>query len=376
VALHTVLTRMAPLTQTAETSGIRRWAIASWPLLALACIAIAVPSIGHAAGAPELRIYNWEFFLDPEVAAEFGRRHGVTVRQSYFESDWERDLRLSDGGRAEFDIVMVDAAQVTVYRSRGWIEPIGEGRVPALAHFDPVWRNVSDATATHTLPFAWGTLGIAYRADLIKEAPESWAALFKPVTSLCGKILVGDDPRELIAVALKATGYSANAVDPAAYRQAEQLLQEQRRCVTGYRYTGVAADTDLLTGKAWAAMAYSSDAAWLRARNPNIRFIVPREGGLIWADYLVVLSSSSHKSLAFAFLAFLGEPAIAARMALYNKAATPNARARALLPAGVRQDASIYPSSDAQRASELVGNSPPAVVSARNQIFARIIRPD
>jgi spermidine/putrescine transport system substrate-binding protein len=162
----------------------------------------------------------------------------------------------------------------------------------------------------------------------------------------------------------------------AAYREAEQLLQRQRKCVSGYHYTGVAADTDLPTGKAWAAMAYSSDAAWLRALNPNIRFIVPVEGGLIWADYLVVLASSRQKSLAFALLAFLSEPAIAARLASYNKAATPNARARALLPAAVLQDTLIYPSGSALRASELVRNPAPALMSLRNQIFARIIRPD
>jgi spermidine/putrescine transport system substrate-binding protein len=355
----------------ASTRGLGGWA----RTLVLACLALAVPSPGHGAALPELRIYNWEFFLDPEVLAEFGRRHGVKVRQSYFDSDWERDLRLAAGSRADFDIAMVDAAQVAVYRDRGWIVPLGVARVPALANFDLAWRNVNDATASHALPFAWGTLGIAYRADLVKEPPASWAALFRPAANVCGKILVGDDPRELIAIALKATGHSANAVDPEAYRDAEHLLIEQRKCVAGYHYTGVAADTDLPTGKAWAAMAYSSDAAWLRALNPNIRFIVPREGGLIWADYLVVLSSSRQKALAIALLAFISEPAISARLALYNKAGTPNTRARDLLPAAIRQDASIYPSSTALRASELVGELPPAVVSLRNQIFARIIRP-
>jgi spermidine/putrescine transport system substrate-binding protein len=221
-----------------------------------------------------------------------------------------------------------------------------------------------------------GYVGIAYRADLIKEPPASWAALFRPAASLCGKVLVGDDPRELIAIALKTTGHSANAVDREAYQDAEHLLMEQRKCVFGYHYTGVAADTDLLTGKVWAAMAYSSDSAWLQAQNPNVRFILPREGGLIWADYLVVLSSSRQQSLAFALLAFLSEPPIAVRVALYNKAATPNLRAKALLPAAVRKDASIYPSAAALRASELVGDSPPAVMSLRNQIFARVIRPN
>jgi len=103
---------------------------------------------------------------------------------------------------------------------------------------------------------------------------------------------------------------------------------------------------------------------------------VPKEGGLIWADYLVVLSSSTRKPLAFAFLQFLSEPAIAARLALYSRSATPNARALELLPAAIRQDASIYPSSQSLRASELIGEASPAVMSLRNQIFARIMRSD
>ena len=328
----------------------------------------------RASDAVELRIYTWEYFLDPQVLAEFGRRHGVKVRLAYFKSDWERDLRLSAGNRADFDVAVVDAAQVAVYQARGWLEPISVERVPGLAHVDPTWRSVTGAIAAHALPFGWGTLGIAYRADFVKETPDSWAALFQPAASLCGKVLAGDDPRELIAIALKATGHSANATDPADYQDAQRLLQEQRRCVLGYRYTGMEPQSDLPTGKAWAAMAYSSDAAWLRALNPNIRFVVPREGGLIWADYLVVLSSSPRKSLSFQFLEFLCEPAIAARMALYSRTATPNARARALLPAAVRQDVSIYPPSESLRNSELIGVAPPAVMSLRNQIFARIVR--
>jgi spermidine/putrescine transport system substrate-binding protein len=348
------------------------WTGALWVAAMLSWLA----QPADAAGSPELRIYNWEYFLDPELAAEFGRRHRVAVRQSFFDSDWERDLRLAAGGRADFDLVMVDAAQVSVYRARGWLEPIGVDHVPDLARLDARWRNVSEATATHAMPFAWGTLGIAYRSDLLKLPPDSWMVLFRPAGALCGKILLGDDARELLAVALKAAGHSANATDAGAYHDAEQLLQGARRCVARYRNPGVDADSDLLTGTAWAAMGYSSDTAWVHAQNPAVRFVLPREGGLIWADYLVILSSSPHKSLAYAFLQFLAEPAIAARAAAYSKAATPNAGARALLPAPDRADAATPASDRALRASEMVRNPPPAVMSLRNQIFARTVRRD
>jgi len=366
---------------TRVAAGAHRCRLFAMPLVALL---IVLPTPGHSAAPADLRIYNWELFLDPKLVAEFSRRTGVKIRQSYFDSDRERDLRLTAGGTSDFDLVMVDAAQVEVYRKHGWAEPIGLRHVPALSNYDDRWRNLSTATATHAVPFAWGTFGIAYRADLVKQPPKSWMSLFRPAEPLCGKLLDVDDARELLAVALKANGHSANTADRAAYEQAEQLLRAQRRCVAGYRNPGILAESeatsgresDLISGRVWAAMAYSSDAAWIMARNPKVRFAVPREGGLIWIDYWVVLASSPHKSQAFAFLAFLSEPAIAARAAVYSKAISPSARARGLLPAADSQNAAVDLSAAELRASETVRNQPPFIVSLRNQIFERLVRSD
>jgi spermidine/putrescine transport system substrate-binding protein len=334
-----------------------------------------VLSPSHGADSPDLRIYNWEHYLDPAVAAEFRRRYGVSIRQTFFYSDWERDLRVASGSSTEFDLIVLDAAQVGPYRARGWIAPIGVERVPALAQYEARWRQ-PDGTATHALPYAWGTLGIAYRADLVTERPDSWSALFRPAASLCGRVLMGDDARELVAIALKAAGHSANSVNVADYRDAEQMLESQRHCVSGYKYPGTSADSPLLAGNAWVAMAYSTDAAWLHALNQNVRFVIPRGGGLVWADYLVVMAHSHHKELAFNFLRFLSEPAVAARQATYMRAGTPNGRARPLLQGPGADGEMTAAASDGFRSSELIGAAPPAVISLRNQIFARLTRAD
>ena len=347
--------------------------LAIWAAIIL-MVASGLPRHVLAADQPVLRILNWEDYLDPELAAEFGRKHRVSVEETYFESDTERDRRLAGNGAASFDLVIVDQAQLPLYRNRVWIAPLDTALVPGLRHYDPRWRRAVDGSATHAIPFAWGTTGIAYRADLLKTAPTSWLDLFQPAAGLCGKLTVLEDPRELVGTALKARGQSANASNPGVYSGVEQLLKVQRPCVARYGITGVDEESELVSGKAWAAMAYNSDSIWLRELNPNIRFVLPEEGGLIWVDYLAVLFASRQKSLAFAFLEFLSDPAIAVRQASFSKAATPNLDARALLPVVDGKDPTIYPSGPAFDKSEMNLAGTPAIVAIRNQIVARIVR--
>ena len=346
------------------------------PILALILLLLASGSPPPLLGAeqPVLRILNWEDYLDPEIAADFGRQQGVRVEETYFDSDTERDRRLAGNGATGFDLIMVDQAQLPVYRDRGWITPLDTARLPGLRHYDPRWRRAADGSATHAVPFAWGTTGIAYRADLLKTAPTSWLDLFQSAASLCGKVTVFEDARELTGAALKATGQSANATRPDLFKGVERLLQANHPCVAQYGITGSDDAAALVSGAVWAAMAYSSDATWLHGLNPNIRYVIPREGGLIWVDYLAVLATSKQKSLAFAFLEFLSTPAVAVRQAAFSKAATPNLDARALLPVMEGKDPATYPSGPAFDASEMIVAAPPATVAIRNQITARIIR--
>jgi spermidine/putrescine transport system substrate-binding protein len=336
-----------------------------------------LPGPLRAAEQPVLRLYNWPEYMDPELAAEFGRRHNVTVRETHFESDTDRDRHLTATRGGGFDLVVVDAAVVPVYRERGWLAPIGESRVPGLVHMGAKWRGGSaDATSTHAFPYSWGTVGIGYRADLVGTVPDSWRYLFKPDAANCGKVQVNANARELVGAALKAGGDSVNSTDPVAYQRAEQLLRAQKPCVAGYLTSMTEPDVPLVTGGVVAAMVYSVDSVILRKFNPNIRFVLPREGGIMFTDYLVVLASSTRKELAYAFLQFLSEPANAARLSSAIKAATPNVAGRALLPADFREDKAIYPSDADLKAAEQIERPSPAIVSKVNQIFAKIVPRD
>jgi spermidine/putrescine-binding protein len=153
-------------------------------MLLLAVIGLPRPVL--AAERPVLRILGWGDSLDPTMLAESGRRHGVKVEETCFNSDTECDRMLAADGATGFDLAIVDAAQVVVYRDRGWIEPLGEAGVPGLRELDARWHRIAAGTATHAFPLACGTVGIGYRADLVQTAPEFWHDLFKLDAATCG----------------------------------------------------------------------------------------------------------------------------------------------------------------------------------------------
>ncbi len=77
---------------------------------------------------------------------------------------------------------------------------------------------------------------------------------------------------------------------------------------------------------------------------PSIRYVVPKEGGTIWADCLVVLKSAPQKDLALRFIDFLLDPKVAARTT--NGFCSPRPPVRSLVETAFRHNPAIYPPDD------------------------------
>ena len=196
--------------------------------------------------------------------------------------------------------------------------------------------------------------------------------ILQPVESLRGRIGMVENSGDLMGMALKALGHSANSSDPAAIKAAEQLLLAQRPYVNTYSYVALNEESALVSGEIIAAMVYSGDALMVQEFDENIRYGLPTEGGNIWVDYLAVVESSRNKDLAWAFINFLNEPEHAAQLAEYVYYATPNTAAQELLPPEFLENPVIYPSEEALARSESHTPLPPRAVKKRNLAFARI----
>jgi spermidine/putrescine transport system substrate-binding protein len=189
-----------------------------------------------------------------------------------------------------------------------------------------------------------GTTGIAYNQKFFPTPPDSWAALFEPaeLEKVRGKASMLDDEREAIGAALIYSGRQINDSSPEALAEAQALLEAQKPFLAAYNssdFSRKLASEEVIIAQTWnggTAMAYAGLGDDFEG-NPDIRFIIPKEGGTLWMDNFVIVSDSPNKYTAEVFLNFMMRPEVAARNADYVYYTTPNRAAEALVSDELKQ---------------------------------------
>ena len=171
-----------------------------------------------------LRLFTWQDYLAPDVVKAFEEKYHARIEMTRFENDTERDTRLSGAAAPDFDLVLAGHRSVVDYQVRGLLSPLDTAKVPNLKHISARWMDFLPAVRGYVAPYFWGSSGIAYRKDLVKEPVTSWMQLLQPSPGQQGHILVSRDPRELVSIALIALGYPLNTLEAEAYQKAEELL--------------------------------------------------------------------------------------------------------------------------------------------------------
>ena len=342
-------------------------------LIIAVCVLLLWPvTTVFAADPQQLTVLTWSEYMDPKLVRKFEARYKARVKFVYFESDELRDDMLlnTDVG---YDVICANGRSIKRYVRRNWLAPITVQDVPNKIHIDPHWAGAFPGTKEYAVPFFWGTVGIAYRKDLVKTPITSWKQLLNPDKELQNKIVMVKDSRDLMAVALKSRELSINTTDKKALDNAEALLLAQRPYVKDYSYVSLTKESSLVKGSAYAALAYSGDALMLAEHNENITYVVPKEGTNIWIDYLVVSKASKRKKLAMDFINFLNQPKNAAQLAQFLYYATPNRAAEKLLPREFLADPVIYPDKMLINKSEFYHELPPRTQKRYNSILPRVV---
>jgi len=350
--------------------------IAKLPIILVGIFVWINPTIAAESTSVEkpnvLKILNWSEYLDPEVIKEFENRFQATVKEYYFESDEDRTKKLVLTEGKGYDLIVSDMPSIRVYARRGWLEAIEQQRLMNYQHISPKYLRDDDGSKRYGIPLLWGTLGIAYRKDLVQTPITTWKQLFQPADELKNKIVLIRDVNDLIGMGLKSLGYSANSHEIEHHNRVQALLVAQKPYVRSYTYISVEEGSALLSGEVWAAMAYNGDALLLHELDSNVEYVVPQEGGNLWVDYFLVLKAAENSSLAYKFLDFINQPEVAKRIAEYASCATPNLAAEKLLPVEFKKNNLIYPPQNVVNNMEIYERLPARVVKRRNSIVTSI----
>ncbi|WP_246840892.1 spermidine/putrescine ABC transporter substrate-binding protein [Hahella sp. CCB-MM4] len=284
------------------------------------------------AWSEELLVLTWEDYIDPELVTQFEEQTNSNIRFLYYEDDDERDFILANTEGSGFDLIVFDETMSGPYSDHGWLLRYPRDELPNLKYVRmPLTDSPLEKEIT-SVPYSWGSIGILYRKDKIPSAPTSWMDFFRPEESLRNRILVINTASTTFRMALKALGYSIHSENPEHIAQARNLMLEQRPYVRAYRNILFGEDSEILAGEAWMAMAYNGDAMTIMENHPELNFVIPREGSILWTDSIAILNSSSHKPLAKRFIDFMNNPENNAQNAEYIQYATPNTAAMSILP--------------------------------------------
>lgn len=321
-------------------------------------IALAAATLSGAALAQQtVHIYNWSDYIGENTLANFEAKTGIKPVYDVFDSNETLEGKLL-AGRTGYDVVVPSNHFLGKQIKAGAFQKLDRAKLPNWNNLDPALLKqleTNDPGNQYAVPYLWGTNGIGYNVEKVKEVLgvdeiDSWSVLFEPENikklSQCGVAFL-DSADEMIPAMLNYLGLNPNSTNPDDYAKAEAKLLEVRPYVTYFhssKYIG-----DLANGNICVAAGFSGDVlqaadrAEEAGKGIDIAYAIPKEGANLWFDMLAIPADSANVDQAHAFINYLLDPQVIAEVSDYVGYANPNTKAGELMDQDVRNDPSVYP---------------------------------
>jgi spermidine/putrescine-binding protein len=302
-------------------------------------------------GENRLNVYIWSEYLPKEVIDEFTRRTGIEVKYDLYDSN-EPVLEKLQSGVADYDLVVPSDYMVRILAHLKLLRPLDRARLKNFGNLDPRFLDKEfDPKNVYSMPYVWGTTGYGYNREHAGRSEDSWAPLFDPANR--GQILMLDDMRECFAAALKFQGQSLNATDPAVLKRAADLLKRQKELVKTYNSGDY--ENILASGDVAYAHGYNGQLAKVVAGDPKkFGFVLPKEGATIWMDSVCIPARARNVDAIYAFLDYILEPEVNAKIVNGIRYASANVPARKFIQPEILNDPAVYPSEEALAKCEFI----------------------
>ena len=311
-----------------------------------------------AATADEVHLYSWSDYIGSKAIPAFTAETGTKVVYDVFDSNDLAETKLL-AGKSGYDVV---TPNVSPHFARqlvaGIWAPLDKTKLGNIGNIDAgIMKKLSaiDPDGAHGIPWMWGTTGIIFNAQKVKEimpdAPiNSWKLLFDPNViakfKKCGVVML-DDAEQVLGSVLISMGKPADTDNEADLAAAVDVISKIRPFVRKFHSSEYM--DGLANGDYCIVLGFSGDArvAALRSKeaksNFDIQYRIPEQGALVYIDVLAVPKDAPNPGRANDFINTLMRPEIAAAGATETGFATANAEAKKLVPQEITSDPNLYP---------------------------------
>ena len=311
-------------------------------ILLIALMAASFLPAAHAEGV--VRVFNWEDYIDEEMLALFEEETGIKVDYMRFtlNEDMLVQVRNSPG---YFDVVFPSDYAIERMIAENLLQPIDYSKVPNEVNTLDWLRDPDyDPEHKYSVPYMWGTVGIVYDTTKVKGPIDSWSVLFDETYK--GEVFMIDSPRDALGVALKYLGFSVNSKNPVEIQAAANLLIKQKKDGIVKAYQVDETKDKMVAGEGTLAVMWSGDAQYAISLNPNLAYVVPKEGSNVWVDGMVIPAGAKNVDNAHAFINFMSRPDVAKANAEYIEYSSPNAPAIELMGEEYTGNPNLNPSQE------------------------------
>jgi spermidine/putrescine transport system substrate-binding protein len=306
-----------------------------------------------AQSSDELNIYTWANYIDQELVDTFRAKTGIKVKFDVYDSNEMMLANFQAGKAAIYSIIYPSDYKVTQMSKLGYLTELDHLRLESLRNLLPRFQTfIHDPGNRYSVPLSWGTTGLIYNSEKIKDAPTDWNYLWDNKDKLKRRFTLMNDVREVLGATLRSLGYSYNSTNPTELKKAYDRLQELKPAIA--TFTTDAWRDQLLAGDLLMAMVYSSDAGLAIAQNPKLKYVIPASGTSVWTDTMVIPKTAPNLDGAYAWLEFMLQPEVAAKLTERMSFATTNQAAIAKLPEALQSNTTMFPPMELLNKSESI----------------------
>ena len=296
-----------------------------------------------------LNMFNWGEYMSlgqdgaMHVNKEFEALTGIKVNYQTFDNNEGMYTKLKSGG-AIYDVVIPSDYMIAKMIKEDMLQPLDWSLIPnATIHISEKYMDLEyDPGNVYSVPYTWGTVGIIYNSTLVNEVPDSWNDLWNEEYS--NDILMFGNSRDAFAIALLKNGRSLNPKTLDDVEVAMEDLIAQKGVVQAYVNDEIF--DKMCGGEAALAPYYAGDALTMMEENPDLGFVIPKEGTNLFTDAAVIPKDSQNVLAAHMYINFLNEVDVALANAEYIYYPTPHMGAYEELDEELKGNPVAYPSDD------------------------------
>jgi spermidine/putrescine transport system substrate-binding protein len=315
-----------------------------------------------------INVFNWGEYIGDKTNSEFTQKTGIKVNYTTFSTNEELYAKIKSGG-VSYDVIIPSDYMLGRMISENLLQKLDFSNIPNYKDINAKYKDtVYDPSNEYTVPYTWGTMGIIYNKKIVKDTVDSWNILWDPKYS--GQILMINNSRDAIGIALKKLGFSYNTTDVSQLNAAAAELKKQKPLVQTYVMDEVFDKME--GGDAALAVYYAGDAITMMQENADLAFAVPKEGTNFFIDAMAIPKNAANKKAAEEYINFMSSSQISVENMEATGYSTPSDEAYKLLPDAARNNKIAYPDDSILKKAEIYNNLPQTILKLYDNLWLEV----